>query len=78
MPNRHYNFQLPYTISGTKLQWGLSTYKGTPAYQALPRSLRAALEQGEATGRDVQVRKADLDRLPDQTWEFIRRTLGLP
>jgi hypothetical protein len=77
MPNRQYNFELPHTIEGWKLKLGLAQYRSDPVYNRIPANLRAALEQGEATGQDVQIRKKDLDRLPDDVWDYIRRTLGL-
>jgi len=77
MPNRSYSFELPYTVEGWKLKMGLSRYKHDPVYSRIPANLRAALEQGEATGRDVQIRKKDLDSLPDDVWDYIKQTLGL-
>jgi len=76
--SRSYNFPLPHTIEGWKLRMGLARYKSDPLYARIPHNLRAALEQGEAEGRDVQVRKRDLDALPDDVWASIKSRLGLP
>ena len=77
MPKRKYNFPLPYDIPGYKLQWGLAQYKDDPIWQKIPANLRAALEQGEATGGTVRVQAKDLDRLPEPVWQSVRAKLGL-
>jgi len=77
MPNRSYNFELPYTIPGWKLQMGLGQYKSDLVYALIPPRLRAKLEQGEATGEGVTIHKKDLDALPDTVWNYVSARLGL-
>lgn len=77
LKGRTYHFDLPYKLTATNIMYAIRMLKKNGLWNDIPRDLQLKLEHAEKKWRSVNVEKADLDRLPDNTWAYIAKKLGL-
>jgi TRAP-type C4-dicarboxylate transport system substrate-binding protein len=74
---RHYEFQLPYVLSGFMAHMGYNSLLSNGLFERLPPELQYVLKQASDTWSEVAITGEMLDTIDDNTWAQIAQLLSL-